>query len=219
MSKGFQVIHGESRTRLYKIWEGMKRRCRDPDFEYHCQKGIKVCQQWDNDYVSFSKWANANGYSDSLTIDRIDSDKDYCPTNCRWITLEENSKRATATWWKVVHVNGTEHIVYSMNEFCKVNGLKSGTMTLVAQGKNSHHKGWVCQKADTYEDAALLELPMPDDLYTVIDQQGTVHKFVINLKEFCNTNGLSSACMARLARLADGRNHKGWKCMFVRDYK
>lgn len=89
--------HGESRTRLYSIWRHIKTRCtnkNDKDYEYYGGKGICFCEEW-NDYENFRDWAIANGYNDALTIDRINPDKDYEPSNCRWITAVENSARVT----------------------------------------------------------------------------------------------------------------------------
>jgi ribosome-binding protein aMBF1 (putative translation factor) len=74
--------HGDCRTRLYSIWANLKNRKykHKPD----------VCESW-RKYEPFKKWALENGYSDNLTIDRIDNDKGYYPENCQWITLQENA--------------------------------------------------------------------------------------------------------------------------------
>ena len=85
--------HGMTGTRIYQTWHNMKSRCHkeyDSKYKYYGGKGIKVCDEWRNDFNAFYEWAMANGYTDELTIDRIDSDKDYCPENCRWVTMEEN---------------------------------------------------------------------------------------------------------------------------------
>lgn len=78
--------HGEIKTRLYGIWCGLKQR------RYKTYKP-KVCEEWKS-FVNFRDWALSHGYTDELTIDRIDPRGDYEPSNCRWITLEENSRRA-----------------------------------------------------------------------------------------------------------------------------
>ena len=84
-------------NRLYNIWGCMKQRCNNPKHTaaawYH-DKGIRVCDEWNTSFKSFETWALCNGYADDLSIDRIDSDKNYCPENCRWIPIAENRRRA-----------------------------------------------------------------------------------------------------------------------------
>lgn len=85
--------HGETSTRLYRIWSSMKTRCNNPNrahYKNYGARGIKVCEEW-NDFSCFKKWALSNGYSDTLTLDRINNDKGYYPDNCRWITMQEQS--------------------------------------------------------------------------------------------------------------------------------
>lgn len=79
--------HGKSNTRLYGIWKNIKHRCYNPNSEfYYCYggKGIKMCDEWIEDFEAFYDWSMASGYNDNLTIDRKNNDKDYCPENCRW---------------------------------------------------------------------------------------------------------------------------------------
>ena len=90
------TTHGKSRTRLYKIFSLMKDRCLNPDnkdFVYYGAAGVTICEEWLNDFTSFEAWARSHGYSDHLTIDRIDPIGDYCPENCQWITIEEQQKK------------------------------------------------------------------------------------------------------------------------------
>lgn len=86
--------HGLSKTRMYRIWLKMKERCNDPNYpERHLYggRGIKVCDEWVNNFMNFREWSLENGYNDELSIDRIDPNGNYEPDNCRWIPLNEQS--------------------------------------------------------------------------------------------------------------------------------
>jgi hypothetical protein len=98
-----QTTHGETNTRLYVIWLAMRRRCGNPNshnYKYYGGKGVRVCDEWNSNYENFRDWARENGYEDNLTIDRIDSDGNYEPSNCRFITAIQNIKR-------IYYENGT----------------------------------------------------------------------------------------------------------------
>ena len=84
--------HGMSTTKIYRIWCGMKRRCNsknDRAYINYGARGIKVCDEWNNSFELFYRWAINNGYKEGLTIERIDNDKGYTPDNCKWATMEE----------------------------------------------------------------------------------------------------------------------------------
>lgn len=86
--------HGDCYSRLYHIWQNLKRRChRKNAWAYHNYgaRGIRVCDKWHN-YQEFRAWALTNGYSDNLQIDRIDNNRGYFPGNCRWTTREVNQR-------------------------------------------------------------------------------------------------------------------------------
>lgn len=100
--------HGGVGTRLYNIYHGMRERCYNPKqrtYRWYGAKGIKVCDEWLNDFTTFKQWAYENGYREEevlskmerLSIDRIDPNKDYSPDNCRWMTLSENVARTHNT--------------------------------------------------------------------------------------------------------------------------
>lgn len=86
----------------------MKRRCENPNmqnYKYYGAKGVRVCDAW-HDFPTFKAWAESHGYVDGLSIDRIDSDGNYEPDNCRWITKSENSRLATEV---IIDVDGEKH--------------------------------------------------------------------------------------------------------------
>lgn len=81
--------------RLYRIWVAMKQRCYNPNhraYKYYGARGIKVCDEWKNGSKVFIEWALEKGYRENLTIDRIDVDGNYEPSNCRWVTQAEQNK-------------------------------------------------------------------------------------------------------------------------------
>ncbi len=86
--------HDGSRSKLYGVWNMMRQRCCNPrnrDYKFYGARGISVCAEW-LDFSNFRDWATTAGYGPGLTIDRIDGDKNYCPSNCQWITIEEQQK-------------------------------------------------------------------------------------------------------------------------------
>ena len=90
--------HGDTGTRLYSIWRGMKKRCYQPTsagYKNYGGRGITVCDEWISSYESFRDWALANGYTDELTLDRKDSNGNYNPSNCRFASYidQENNRR------------------------------------------------------------------------------------------------------------------------------
>lgn len=89
-----QTKHGLRHTRIYETWVNMKTRClnkNNKNYSNYGARGIKVCNEWKDDFMTFYNWAMKNGYTDDLTIDRIDVNGNYEPNNCRWVTMEKQN--------------------------------------------------------------------------------------------------------------------------------
>ncbi len=111
--------------RLYKIWAGMRSRClsqSNPAFPDYGARGIDICEEW-MDFKNFRDWALFNGYSSTLTIDRINNDAGYSPANCRFITLAENQRNRRNN--RRIAYDGQEMILC---EWAEVLGIESRTL-------------------------------------------------------------------------------------------
>ena len=127
--EGNNFKHGDRRkgdkNRLYMIWKSMRERCATPSqnrYKNYGGRGIKVCSEWD-DYLVFKEWALANGYNDSLTIDRIDPNGNYEPSNCRWATIKQQANNRTSNY--LITIDGVTH---TMTEWSDLSGIKAYTI-------------------------------------------------------------------------------------------
>ena len=120
--RNIHFTHGHSGTRVYNIWQGMKKRCYNPKNAHYNRyggRGIAVCEEWLHNFQVFYNWAMANGYRDDLSIDRIDNDKDYSADNCRWVTCKENNNNTSSN--KLICINGTTMTLKQWSEKKHVN--------------------------------------------------------------------------------------------------
>lgn len=107
--------------RIHEIWSNMKSRCSNPkDSRYsdYGGRGIKVCDEWKNDFFAFYQWAMSNGYSDNLTIDRIDNNEGYNPLNCRWVDNKTQARNRRSNI-NITIGNSTR----SLKEWCEIFNL------------------------------------------------------------------------------------------------
>lgn len=127
------ATHGETKTRLFKIWSSMHERCereKHPHFKDYGGRGVTVCDEWD-EFIPFREWSLQNGYNDLLTIDRKNSDGNYEPSNCRWVTMktQQNNKRNNHT----IELNGEVHTI---SEWSEITGIGKTTI------KERINMGW-----------------------------------------------------------------------------
>jgi hypothetical protein len=95
------ITHHQSKTRLYRVWRGIRTRCENANSEFYVHyggRGIQICSEWTT-FEPFAAWAYSNGYKPGLEIDRVDNDGDYKPSNCRWTTSKQNCLNRRSTRW------------------------------------------------------------------------------------------------------------------------
>lgn len=100
--------HGKRNERLYNIWCGMKQRCYNKNhvrYSRYGGRGITVCDEWKNDFKVFYDWAMLHGYADNLTIDRIDNNGNYTPSNCRWVDYKTQYENSVHSDEFLSHIN------------------------------------------------------------------------------------------------------------------
>lgn len=112
-----KIIHNMSKSKLYRTWIEMKRRCYNKNresYKYYGERGIIVCNEWKNNFTNFYNWAIKNGYKDNLTIDRIDVNGNYEPNNCRWATIKEQNNNMRTNHY--IYYNDKR---YTMSQFAE----------------------------------------------------------------------------------------------------
>lgn len=133
--------HNMCETPLYYVWQAMKQRCYNPNnprYNVYGANGIKVCEDWKNNFISFMEWALESGYEIDLTIDRIDVKGDYCPENCRWITNQEQQNNTTRNVF--IEFNGEK---LTISQWARKLNIDRATLN------NRLKKGWSIEKSLT----------------------------------------------------------------------
>ena len=126
-----QTKHGMRHTRLYNVWCSMRGRCNNPNdaaYKDYGARGIKVCDEWNKDFMAFYDWAMSNGYNPNApkgecTLDRRNNNLGYSPENCRWITMKEqcNNRRSNRN----LTYNGETH---NITEWADIYGINAATL-------------------------------------------------------------------------------------------
>lgn len=129
--------HGDFGTHLYGIWAGMKRRCYNPHTKYYEDyggRGIKVCDKW-LDYVPFKEWATSHGYSEGMSIERLDVNGNYCPENCTWIPKNQQNRNKRNTI-RIEYKGKT----YTLKEISEITHIKEHTLFA------RYQRGWTSEE-------------------------------------------------------------------------
>lgn len=133
--------HGFShKERLYRIWEHMRSRCygmNNGRWKHYGGRGIRICPEW-NDYVAFRQWALSHSYDDSLSIDRIDVNGNYCPENCRFVDLKTQANNTTRN-----HYVEYQGVLYTISQLADHLGLTYKAL------QHRLERGWSMERIST----------------------------------------------------------------------
>lgn len=142
-----KIKHGYTGTRIYHEWVNIKDRCNNPkckSYKNYGGRGITICEEWDRDFTKFRDWAMANGYDDNLSIDRIDNNGNYEPSNCRWADTYMQARNTRKNVF--LTYNGETKTV---SEWAEILGIQVDTLYA------RRRYGW--------SDARIIETPVGDD--------------------------------------------------------
>jgi len=142
--------HGMSNTRMYNIWKDMKRRCKNKNrnnYKHYGGKGISVCKEWDDNFINFYNWSINNGYKENLSIDRIDSDKNYTPENCQWITMSKNIAKSNKNRnpkfiYYIKSPKNKEYIRYNRTKIRNEFKINDKTIAKLLKKQIKDYNGW-----------------------------------------------------------------------------
>jgi hypothetical protein len=132
--QGFHTVHGLRNHPLYRTWQNIKSRCYNPnckDYKYYGERGIRVCEEWEKDFVEFLYWALKHGWEKGLTIERKDFNKGYSPNNCIWIPMKEQSKNRRSV--NNITYKGETH---NIAEWSRITGIARKTLELRLKSPN-----------------------------------------------------------------------------------
>lgn len=130
---------GRKNTRLYRIYNNMKTRCYNENAQHYHRyggRGIKICNEWLEDFSNFKKWSMENGYSNNLTIDRINNNGNYEPSNCRWVNIKTQANNTSSN--VIITINDKTK---TLTEWCTSIGISYKTV------RDRLKRGWNIEDA------------------------------------------------------------------------
>lgn len=131
------TTHNQTGTRLFNVWRNIKERCENKNYKtypHYGGRGIRLCDEW-HDFEVFERWAKTHGYGQGLTIDRIDVNGNYEPSNCRWVTPKQQARNRRKTVF--LEHNGEKR---SLAEWAEVLGEKFTTLQW------RYYNGWSAEE-------------------------------------------------------------------------
>lgn len=138
-----RVKYTHQQSKLYRLWSGIKSRCcneKCENYKHYGARGIKMCDEWLNNFQAFHDWAMNNNYREGLQIDRVDNNKNYSPDNCHFVTPKENSNNRRNTIYVALN-----NINKPLSEWCEILNLNYCTVY-----KRIYNYNWSIEKALNY---------------------------------------------------------------------
>ena len=169
VSSNRRDCHHLQNTRIYRIWCGMKRRCynkHNEHFDRYGGRGIIVCDEWKTDFMNFYDWAMSNGYDDKLSIDRINNEGNYEPSNCRWANQKQQIVNSTATIKCSLGGN-----IVSLSDIADILGVSFKRIRRIVYMLNNG-----------YDMSELLSLSKKDDSFMFAEETDADKKQIVDLK-------------------------------------
>ena len=169
VSSNRRDCHHLQNTRIYRIWCGMKRRCynkHNEHFDRYGGRGIIVCDEWKTDFMNFYDWAMSNGYDDKLSIDRINNEGNYEPSNCRWANQKQQIVNSTATIKCSLGGN-----IVSLSDIADILGVSFKRIRRIVYMLNNG-----------YDMSELLSLSKKDDSFMFAEETDAEKKAIVDLK-------------------------------------
>ena len=125
-SRDIMTVHGKTNTRLHTIWKNIHARClnaNNNDYPNYGGRGITICDEWKNNFISFEDWAISHGYNDCLSLDRIDVNGNYEPANCRWVTQKVQCNNTRSNIYVTI-----DNKTNTLKQWCELFQLNYGTI-------------------------------------------------------------------------------------------
>lgn len=153
--------HGLRNHPLYSVWKGMKQRCNDPNaenYKWYGEKGVRVCEEWIHDFKNFHDWCISNGWHKGLTVDRIDSNGNYCPENCKLSDMKQQCRNRRSN-----HFLCVDGIIKTEAEWAETLGINQSTI-----GK------WIYRHNDDYAIKRIKEMLSKNELRGMLNANQTI---------------------------------------------
>lgn len=169
VSSNRRDCHHLQNTRIYRIWCGMKRRCynkHNQHFDRYGGRGIIVCDEWKTDFMNFYDWAMSNGYDDKLSIDRINNEGNYEPSNCRWANQKQQIVNSTAAIKCSLGGN-----IVSLSDIADILGVSFKRIRRIVYMLNNG-----------YDMNEILSLSKKDDSFMFAEETDAEKKQIVDLK-------------------------------------